>query len=110
MDKGRAGEDYILGGQNLTFPELWAAVADVLGKRPPTRRIPLGFLRAAATASRLLTGKSALPPEFFEMISYNWCFNSQKAREALGWQALPFRTAIAETWAEYQAGGWKPSV
>lgn len=109
LDKGIPGEDYILGGQNLTFPELWAAVAGVLGKPAPTRRVPLGVLKTGALLSRLLTGKSALPQEFFEMIAHNWCFSSAKAREALGWKALPFCDGIAETWAEYQGGGWKPT-
>ena len=107
LDQGAAGEDYILGGDCLTFSQLWQAVAAVLGRQPPKRRIPLPLLKAVARLSRLLTGKSLLPPEFFEMISYNWSFSSAKAQARLGWQPHRFQDGLAETWFEYQAMGWK---
>lgn len=105
-EKGVSGDDYILGGDNLTFPELWKAVSDVLGKQPPRRRIPLGVLQAIASLSRLLTGKSVFPPDFFDMIAHNWCFSSAKAKSKLGWQPLPFAEGIARTWADYQSAGF----
>jgi nucleoside-diphosphate-sugar epimerase len=79
-EKGRSGEGYILGNANVTFTELWAEVARVLGKKPPRRRIPLGLLKAVASLSRLIIGRSALPPEIFEMFEFNWCFSTQKAQ------------------------------
>jgi nucleoside-diphosphate-sugar epimerase len=106
-ERGRSGDGYILGGENLTFPELWVAIAKLLGKETPTRRIPLPLLRLVSQVSRLLTGKSPLPPEFFEMISYNWVFSSAKAQRELGWQPHTFRDGIAETWAAYQKMGMK---
>ncbi len=101
-EKGRSGDDYILGGENLTFLEIWAAIARVLGKQPPKRRIPLGLLQAFSSVSRGLTGKSIFPPEFFEMIAWDWCFSSAKAQKELGWKAVPFSEGIARTWAEYR--------
>jgi nucleoside-diphosphate-sugar epimerase len=44
-DRGKPGEGYILGGENLTFSELWAVVAKLFGKEPPKRRIPLFVLK-----------------------------------------------------------------
>lgn len=111
-ERGRPGEDYILGGENLTFPEIWKAIANILGKEPPHRRIPLGLLQTVSRLSRLFTGKSIFPPEFFEMITHNWCFSSTKARSELGWTATPFAAGIARTWAEYQDRGfeaWRPA-
>lgn len=105
---GRAGRDYILGGESLTFPEIWAAIGQVLGKPAPRRRIPLPVLRGIALVSRLLTGKSAFPPEFFEMIATNWCFSSARAQQELGWQPHSFAAGIRQTWADYQQMGWKP--
>jgi dihydroflavonol-4-reductase len=104
--KGKTGDDYLLGNENLTFRQIWAAVAQVLGKQPPKRRIPLPVLKLVATASRLLAGKSALPPDFFEMVGFNWCFSNRKAREQLGWQPHSFFDGLCETWAEYQKIGW----
>jgi len=104
--KGKVGEDYILGNDNLTFVELWVAIAEVLGKQPPKRRIPLPLLKAGAAGSRFITGKSLFPPEFFDMLCENWCFSNQKAREQLGFQPHSFRDGIAETWAEYKEQGF----
>ena len=101
-ERGCPGEDYILGGENLTFPEIWKEVAKVLGKQPPRRRIPLGLLQTISKLSRLFTGRSVFPPEFFEMITHDWCFSSAKAQAALGWKALPFSEGIARTWTDYQ--------
>ena len=106
-ERGTPGDDYILGGEALTFPQLWAAVAQVLGKQPPSRRVPLPVLRFIARASRLLTGRSLFPPEFFEMIAFDWHFRSDKAARSLGWGCTAFAQGIAETWAEYQKQGWQ---
>lgn len=106
-ERGKAGDDYMLGGSVLTFPEIWEAVARVLGKPPVRRHIPAGLLRALVSASRVLTGKAILPAEFFEMIDYDWNFSSAKAERELGWTPTPFLQGMTETWAEYQAQGWK---
>ena len=104
--KGKAGEGYILGNENLTFVELWSAIADLFGKEAPRRRIPLRVLKVLSAAGKLLTGKQIFPPQFFEMFGLNWCFSNRKAREDLGWQPLLFKEAVAETWADYQRQGW----
>jgi nucleoside-diphosphate-sugar epimerase len=105
-EKGKAGEGYILGNDNLTFVEIWAAIAEVLGKEPPKRRIPLPILKAAAAGSRFITGKSLFPLEFFDMLCENWCFNNNKAKVLLGLHPHSFRDGIAETWAEYREQGF----
>jgi dihydroflavonol-4-reductase len=105
-EKGKAGEGYILGNDNLTFGQIWAVIAEVLGKEPPRRRIPLTFLKLVASGSRFFTGKSVFPPEFFEMIGFDWCFSSNKAKEQLGWRPHSFLEGLSETWAEYQKQGW----
>ncbi len=107
-ERGLPGDDYILGGEVLTFPQLWAAVAAVLGKQPPTRRIPLGLLKLVSGLSHRLTGKRIFPDDFFDMISLNWSFSSAKAVRVLGWAYTPFQDGIAETWQEYQRLGWQP--
>lgn len=105
-EKGITGEGYILGNENLTFREIWAVVAQVLGKKPPRRRIPLAVLKLVSSVSRLVTGKSVFPPDFFDMIGVDWCFSSRKAQEQLGWQPHSFLDGLRETWAEYQKQGW----
>jgi dihydroflavonol-4-reductase len=105
-EKGKAGEGYILGNENLTFVEIWSAIANLFGKEAPRRRIPLRVLKVLSATGKLFTGKPIFPPEFFEMMGLYWCFSNRKAIEELGWHPLPFKEAIAETWADYQRQGW----
>ena len=46
LDKGELGEAYVLGGEITTMRELIATVGRVAGKKPPTRAIPTGLLKA----------------------------------------------------------------
>src|SRR5713226_1068449 len=43
-EKGRIGERYILGGENLPLAEILATVASLSGRRPPRLRLPLAPL------------------------------------------------------------------
>jgi len=106
LHQGKNGEGYILGNDNLTFPEIWQALANVLGKQPPTRRIPLPLLRAVSYFGEKFRGKPVFPSDFFDMIALNWCFSNRKACEELGWQPKTFQDALTETWQAYQAAGW----
>ena len=105
--KGKVGDGYILGNENLTFPEIWAEIANVLGKEAPKGHIPLFLLKAIASIGEKFSGKPVFPQEFFDMIGLNWCFSNNKAKEELGWRPLSFKEAIAETWSDYQRSGWK---
>lgn len=106
-EHGKPGDGYILGNENLTFPEIWQVVARVLGKRPPTGRIPLPLLRVISSLGEKLRGKPIFTQDFFDMVELNWCFSNQKARDVLGWKPLSFADALAITWSEYQQQGWR---
>jgi nucleoside-diphosphate-sugar epimerase len=105
--KGQSGEDYILGGDCLTFPQIWAEIASLLGKKPPRARIPLGLLKTVNGGYALLRGKPLFPSDFFDMVGYDWCFCSEKAKTQLGWQPKRFHDGIALTWAAYQHGNFQ---
>jgi len=102
LENGSDGRDYILGGPNLTFNEIWQGVAAVLHKSPPRLHVPIPLLKAGARLARNLTGKDALPPDFIEMVSKNWNYSSARAQNELGWQNTPFATALSETWSDYK--------
>ncbi len=41
LERGRVGERYILGGENLTLQALTAMIAEAAGRRPPSVRLPI---------------------------------------------------------------------
>jgi dihydroflavonol-4-reductase len=106
-EKGKAGEGYLLGNDNLTFKEIWSEVAKALGKDAPRMRIPLLVLKMISSTSRIFTGKSIFPSDFFDMIGLDWCFSNRKAMEQLGWRPHSFHDGLNETWKEYQKQGWR---
>lgn len=88
--RGRRGERYILGGENLSYAEMFGRIAAVAGVKAPTRVIPRWM---AAMLGRLgdlqgwLTGREALISG--NKIAWGYCdrfvFDSSKAREELGY-------------------------
>ncbi len=48
LEKGRVGERYILGGENMLLKDILALVADVVHRRPPSIRLPEALVWPAA--------------------------------------------------------------
>lgn len=94
--RGQAGQSYLLPGEAVTWPELLEAAAEIVGRKPPQRRVPLWWMRMRA----------ALPADVLAWAGREWRYSSDKARRELGWRPLSIRDGMAETWEEYQALGW----
>ncbi len=56
LERGRAGERYILGHQNLTLRDLLANLGAVTGRRASNVRIPLGLAVAAGVVDEFVRG------------------------------------------------------
>jgi dihydroflavonol-4-reductase len=69
LDKGKPGQSYVIGGQITTMRELMGTVAKVAGKKPPTRAIPTGLLKAIAPAGPVVGKIMGQPPNLRELIS-----------------------------------------
>jgi dihydroflavonol-4-reductase len=87
LERGRAGERYLLGGVNLTLAEVFAAIARAAGRRPPRLELPYAAARAMAVlglANRNEVALARLPA---------W-FDSAKAAAELGYEASPIEPAL----------------
>jgi dihydroflavonol-4-reductase len=87
LERGRAGERYLLGGANLTLAEVFALIARAAGRRPPRLRLPYAAARAlalAGLANRDEVTLARLPA---------W-FDSGKAGRELGYQPGPVEPAV----------------
>lgn len=96
--RGRTGERYILGGENLTLLEILERLGAIAGLRAPRLRIPHAAAIAAAHASELLarlTGRPAgIPLEGARSARHRMWFDSGKARRELGFEAPPTDEAL----------------
>jgi dihydroflavonol-4-reductase len=100
MDRGVVGERYILGGQDVPLGEMLAAIAALVGRRPPGMKVPrrpLFPLAYAAEAVALVTRREPfITTDALRMAKYRMYFSSAKAERELGFQARPYAQALAD--------------
>lgn len=109
-ERGRTGERYILGGENLTHREIATTIAELAGRTPPWLTIPGAALPAAAylveAANRALPGPPVISGEQIRLSGlYAW-YDSSKAVRELGFPLLPFRPAAERAYLWYKAHGY----
>ena len=95
-DKGKPGERYILGGVNMSWPELIDCVAEVSGHRHPVLVLPPETARVAQIREAMKL-PSALPAEGFGLMAKDWRFSSEKAKRELGYTTRPLDDTIEAT-------------
>jgi dihydroflavonol-4-reductase len=93
LERGAAGERYLVGGVNLTLADAFAAIARLAGRPPPVVSLPFAAARALA-AVRL-----ANPHEVALARLPAW-FSSAKAERELGYRPGPVEPALARAVAE----------
>ncbi len=112
--RGETGERYILGGENLGYPEVFARIAAVAGVPPLTRGMPrwiAGLFGRLGDLQEMLTGREPLINTV--AVRYGYCqdfqFSSDKARERLGYAPGPIEPAIADALAWFRQQGMLPA-
>ncbi len=100
LEKGVPGRRYILGGEDVSLQEMLAEVARLVGRKPPTIRLPRQPLMPLAVVSEAwgrLTGREPmLTRDALRMAKYRMFFSSDRAKAELGYYARPWREAVAD--------------
>jgi dihydroflavonol-4-reductase len=99
--RGRSGERYILGGENIRLSELLKLLEDFSGRRMPRHTIPSPVAIIAATIlegiADWVTGKRpAATREGVRLALRSTSFDSDKARQELGYAPQPVRDALRD--------------
>jgi dihydroflavonol-4-reductase len=109
-ERGRAGERYILGGENLTLQRIFGILAEVTGRAAPRIRIPYAVAYMAGVASTgwaAVTGKEPRAPlDAVRMARKKMWVRHDKATRELGYQARPAREALRSAAEWFQANGY----
>jgi len=98
---GRNGERYILGGENLTFIDLFRKIGEATGSQRRLFHLSLRFIRLILKLSILISGITGIPP----IITEDWInkyvndaiLSSDKAINELGYRITPFSEGVRET-------------
>lgn len=109
-DRGRRGERYLLGGENVSMRRLLASLEEISGVVMPRAELPYAVALLAgivdtAIVSRL-TGKAPKAPlTGVRLAGRRASFSSQKAEAELGWKSAPFEKALADALDWFKAQG-----
>lgn len=109
-ERGRVGERYILGGENLTLERILLQLAEVTGKIAPKLRIPYAVAYAAGVASTgwaAMTGREPMAPlDGVRMARKKMWVRHDKAVRELEYSAGPARRALEKAVEWFQANGY----
>jgi dihydroflavonol-4-reductase len=110
LEKGRRGERYILGGENLTLQDILRKLAAITGRPAPSIRLPYWvawMAGAASTAIANLTGREpAVPLEGVRMAAKRAWVRHDKASRILHYQPGPVDEALKRAVEWFRANGY----
>lgn len=106
--RGRPGETYLLGGQNLTIDEFVGRTCRIAGVRPPLRvpyAVAVAATRALGLAARLGAPAPAVTLDMLQASRLYTFVTSAKAQRELGYAIRPFEDSVRDTLRWYLARG-----
>ena len=105
LQKGRSGERYILGGENLTLKQILDKLAAITGLPSPSVKVPYVLALATGVCDEVVTGwiRGREPRATIDAVRMGrkkMFVSSAKAESELGWQMVPVDDALrrAASW------------
>jgi NAD+-dependent farnesol dehydrogenase len=101
MQKGKTGEGYILGGENLTFDEFFSTIKRVSGKEYALFHIPYPLLWMGSAImvlfARLFNRQPLISPGWVKRYLQHRRLSSSKSIKDLDYRITPFETGLSLT-------------
>jgi dihydroflavonol-4-reductase len=109
LERGKIGERYILGGDNVLLADMLADIARLVGRRPPKLKLPRTMLYPIAYGAELLASVRGVEPfvtvDGLRMARHHMFFDDSKARRELGYVSRPYVEGLADAIAWFRAHG-----
>jgi dihydroflavonol-4-reductase len=109
FQRGRTGERYILGGEDMTLRAILEQIAQLVGRKPPRIRLPHGALLPIAWVAEAFAnatgGSTRITVESVRMSRKRMFFSSAKAMRELGYSFRPQRAAFEDALASFRERG-----
>jgi dihydroflavonol-4-reductase len=111
MERGRSGERYILGGENLTFKQILDKLAAITGLPSPKVKLPYAVALAAGVVDTLFTGyllrkEPRVTIDAVRMGRKKMFVSSAKAQTELGYAAGPVDEGLRGATEWFRAHGY----
>jgi dihydroflavonol-4-reductase len=111
LEKGRSGERYILGGENLTLKQILDRLAAITGLKSPTLKLPYAFAFAAGVVDEMVTGRllGREPRATIDAVRMGrkmMFVSSAKAERELGWRMVAVDGALRRSVDWFRGNGY----
>jgi dihydroflavonol-4-reductase len=111
LEKGKSGERYILGGENLTLKQLLDTLGEISGLPSPTVKLPYFFALAAGVVDETITGRllrrePRATVDAVRMGRKKMFASSGKAERELGWKIVPVESALRRAVQWFRDNGY----
>ncbi|MGD0269934.1 MAG: hopanoid-associated sugar epimerase [Candidatus Sulfotelmatobacter sp.] len=111
LEKGKSGERYILGGENLTLKQILDKLGAISGLPSPKVKLPyfVAYLAGAVdetVSGRMLGREPRATIETVRMGKKKMWASSSKAERELGWKTLPADAALRRAVEWFRANGY----
>lgn len=111
LEKGRSGQRYILGGENLTLKQILDRLAAITGLRSPTVKLPYVFAFATGVVDEMVNGRlrGREPRATIDAVRMGrkmMFVNSTKAEQELGWRTVPVDGALRRAVEWFRGNGY----
>ena len=111
FEKGKSGERYILGGENLTLKQILDKLAAITGLPSPTIKVPYVVALATGVVDEVFTGRimgkePRATIDAVRMGKKKMFVTSAKAERELGWKQVPVDNALQRAVEWFQTNGY----
>ncbi|MEA3120045.1 MAG: dihydroflavonol-4-reductase [Paraburkholderia sp.] len=110
LERGRIGERYILGGENLPLQQMLADIAARTGRKAPTISLPRWPLYPLALGAECVAKITKREPfvtiDGLKMAKNKMYFSSAKAERELGYRARPYREGLHDALDWFRDAGY----
>ena len=111
LERGRSGERYILGGENLTLKQILDKLAGITGLPSPRVKLPYAVALASGLVDTVVTGmllrrEPRVTLDAVRMGRKKMFVTSAKAERELGWKTVPVEGALRRAVEWFQENGY----
>ena len=111
LEKGKPGERYILGGENLTLKQILDKLGEITGLPSPKLKLPYVFAFAAGVVDEAITGRilhrePRATVDTVRMGKKKMFASSGKAERELGWKIVPVEGALRRAVEWFRGNGY----
>ena len=110
LERGRLGERYILGGENVLLADMLRDIARLVGHQPPRMKLPRGPLYPFAAGAELIAAVTGREPlltlDGLRMSRHHMFFSAAKAEQELAFRARPYVEGLRDAIEWFRVEGY----